>query len=897
MLQRLFRGRTAIAASLTPAHARMEIEPLECRQLLTTYYVSPAGNDASSGTSTSAPWKSITKVNQVNFKAGDAIYFKGGSTFNGTVTFDSNDKGTATAPIVVSSYGGGKATINAGGGDGIYAHNTAGFNINNLRFDTAGRLNNSGAGIYFLNDLNTSTKLQYVHIDGVDAGNFGNSGIYIAGQLPTGSTVHNGFNDIRITNSAVHDNTMFGIRINGNANDAHTNLYIGSVRAYNNVGKGDTARTNGNGIMVGNVTNGTIEKSVAYNNGGNGNHCVGMWTINSTNVVFQYNESYSNRTAFDSDGGGFDIDGGCQSCTLQYNYSHDNYGAGFGVFQYIDAAAFNNNVVRYNISQNDGRHNSYNGIRLWSPQTGGLKNVEIYNNTVYMTKPASGDPRALFIKTPTTNVHIRNNIFFVTGGLTVAEIADGQSGLLMQDNNYYAGGSPVNIIYGANTYTSIAAFRAGTGQESVNGQAVGTSADPKFVNAGGGGTVGIGNSLASNLSAYELTSGSPMINTGLNLKTQFGVSTGTHDFYGNSLPQGGAFDIGANEAGSNPPSSGGTTTGGSIAGTVFDDFNSNGVRDSGDNGISGITIYNDANNNNVMDSTEARTTTDSSGAYKFSNLVAGNYKIRQTLQSGWGQTTPSNGYGHTIALASNQLVSAMDFGTVQNGGTPTPPPATGGTISGTVFNDTNSNGILDTGEAGVANITIYNDANNDYVMDPSEIRTTTDSSGNYSFTGLAAGNYKIRQILQTGWSQTTPSNGYGHTIALATNQQSTGQNFGTIQGSSGASQPTGGSIAGRVFNDSNGNGILDAGETGVAGITVYNDANNDYIMQSTEMRTTTDSSGDYFFASLAAGNYKIRQIVQSGWSQTTPSKGYGWTISLATNQSVSSKNFGTEQIA
>src|SRR5690242_19940317 len=124
MLQSLFRGRMTTAAPLTPA--LMEIEPLEMRQLLTAYYVSPAGNDASAGTSTSAPWKTITKVNQVNFKAGDQIYFKGGSTFNGTITLDVNDKGTSTAPIKVSSYGGGKAIINAGGGNGLYAYNTAG---------------------------------------------------------------------------------------------------------------------------------------------------------------------------------------------------------------------------------------------------------------------------------------------------------------------------------------------------------------------------------------------------------------------------------------------------------------------------------------------------------------------------------------------------------------------------------------------------------------------------------------------------------------------------------------------------------------------------------------------------------------------------------------------------
>ena len=77
----------------------------------TTYYVSPTGNNANSGTSINDPWQTITKINSTDF-IGDTILFLGGSTFTGNITFSSSDNGTAANPIVIGSYGTGKAVIN-----------------------------------------------------------------------------------------------------------------------------------------------------------------------------------------------------------------------------------------------------------------------------------------------------------------------------------------------------------------------------------------------------------------------------------------------------------------------------------------------------------------------------------------------------------------------------------------------------------------------------------------------------------------------------------------------------------------------------------------------------------------------------------------------------------------
>ncbi len=329
--------------------------------------------------------------------------------------------------------------------------------------------------------------------------------------------------------------------------------------------------------------------------------------------------------------------------------------------------------------------------------------------------------------------------------------------------------------------------------------------------------------------------------------------------------------------------------GGSITGTVYNDANGSRTQDIGEAGVAGITVYNDANNNVKLDAGELTTVTDANGGYTFAGLSSGSYKIRQILQSGWTQTTPANNYGWTITLATNQQLTGKDFGTRQT------PVSTGGSISGTVYNDANANAKRDSGEAGVAGITIYNDANNNSKLDSGELTTITDANGAYALSGLSAGSYKIREILQSGWSQTTPTNNYGWTITLASNQQLTGKDFGTKQSGVTPPPPTGGSISGTVFNDLDGDGVKDSNEVGVGNITIYNDANNNSKLDNGELTTTTDSNGAYTLANLAAGSYKIREILQSGWLQTTPAKNYGWTITLGSNQQLIGKNFGTKQ--
>src|SRR5262245_61226349 len=80
----------------------------------TTYYVSPTGNDASSGTTQAQAWATITRVNQLSYslQPGDQILFQRGGTYRGALLIAS--AGTAAQPITIGAYGSGAKPVLTG---------------------------------------------------------------------------------------------------------------------------------------------------------------------------------------------------------------------------------------------------------------------------------------------------------------------------------------------------------------------------------------------------------------------------------------------------------------------------------------------------------------------------------------------------------------------------------------------------------------------------------------------------------------------------------------------------------------------------------------------------------------------------------------------------------------
>ena len=508
----------------------------------TDYYLSSTGNDNNAGTM-SLPWKTIAKLNTRSFRAGDKILLSGGSTFFGNLTLGSDDSGSATNPITIGSFGQGRATINGGEGCCIFIYNTSGIIVKDLilsgNWDAVTQKGNTTAGLSIYIDLPNNTKLNYIKCENLEVKGFKTAGIGI-GSWPTDASF-SGFHDVVVNNCEVHDNGDNGISSYGYWNPAsglfsHRNIKITYCKAYNNRGITDKGNNSGSGIILSGVDGGLIERCVAYNNGElnnfSGGGPVGIWAWEATNVTIQYNESYSNNSKT-LDGGGFDLDGGVSNSALQYNYSHDNKGPGYLVYQFSGARKLNNNVVRYNISENDG-------YGLFIGGGSDVTNNLIYNNTFFSN---IGKPGFIGWGIGVGN-KVYNNIFCTSGELFRIN-AQPTGNITMLGNNYWRLGAPFFGTYHEISYNSLSSFRAATGQEKHNGNDMGFHLDPMFNNPGNGPTLNDADLLPS-LTNYSLKQGSPLIDAGMHLTNLFGIQMGPRDFNGNSIPQN-KYDIGANE--------------------------------------------------------------------------------------------------------------------------------------------------------------------------------------------------------------------------------------------------------------------------------------------------------------------------------------------------------------
>jgi protocatechuate 3,4-dioxygenase beta subunit len=313
----------------------------------------------------------------------------------------------------------------------------------------------------------------------------------------------------------------------------------------------------------------------------------------------------------------------------------------------------------------------------------------------------------------------------------------------------------------------------------------------------------------------------------------------------------------------------GNTTTGAITGTKFEDNNADGVRDNGEGGLSGVTIYADVNDNDARDAGEPSTTTAGNGSYTL-NVIPGGYTIREELPAGYECSVGTIGDFDTCereaTVAASGTSANNNFGNFRRA-----------SISGLKFNDPNGNGTQDVGEDPIAGVTIYLDGSNGRPANdqfdpadpenslPAETSTTTDASGNYSFTNLLPGNYTVREVPPTGTLCTFPggtdaSCEYNFT-PLASGVNSTGNNFGN-------SAP--GSISGTKFEDLNANGSKDGDEGPLANVTIYVDANDNDALDTGEASTTTDALGNWTLNNIPAGTRTVREVQPTDYTCTAP---------------------------
>ena len=379
-------------------------------------------------------------------------------------------------PSRSGSYNG-QATINSGTNTGCFVYGVGGVWIVGLTFTgKPGSGTQSGINfeMYWGNAVNDR-----VHACTI-------SGYHEAGILIEGTGSTTGVNGLQITSNSIHDNVETGIYSVAANDHSIVNLYVGYNQVYNNYGDG-TSFCTGSGIELADVNGAMVEYNTAYLNGSRGgNGGVGIWAYSSNNVTFQYNDSYDNLTTRGNDGDGFDFDADVSNSLMQYNFASGNDGAGFALNQWWNDNDETGDVVRYNISQNNGRKDNYAGIDVW----GKVENAKIYNNTVYAIPGINGVSQALrisnneFTYLHPSNVDIIDNIFVSTGGTMLvnatAAAMNGASNIVFAGNDYYSSGSTFRISYDGVGYNSLTNWQSRTGEEKIQGKSVGLALNPLF---------------------------------------------------------------------------------------------------------------------------------------------------------------------------------------------------------------------------------------------------------------------------------------------------------------------------------------------------------------------------------------------------------------------------------
>jgi hypothetical protein len=489
------------------------------------YFVSPTGNDDRSG-SEAEPWRTLAKVNATALQPGDRVLLEGGRTFSGPLELGSDDHGTPTRNIVVTSFGAGRAVIDGANGRAVTVDGCDHVLLQRLKLVGAGRkTGNVTDGLLLAHSTGSS-------VDDIEVSGFRHSGVEISGTR-----------DARITSVYAHENGFAGIRSGG---DVSRNLYIGHCRTENNPGDPSILDNHsGNGIIVGHAEVALVEYCEATFNGWDqpwtGNGPVGIWTHDADRVTIQHCVAHHNRSTA-HDGGGFDFDGGVTNSVLQYNYSHDNFGSGYLICQYEGAPRFASNVVRYNVSQDDGLFDHDAGIFVWVGGDG-MESTVVHNNTIWNTKGSAvaygiSDKHAGALP----EIRFFNNILVSRGPQILGRPGTRARIGAFRGNLYWAMGERGFRVDG---FTSLADWAAASGQETVDGRLVGLFADPALPRTGPAMLTDPGD--LHRLVEYLLAEHSPAVGAGLDLRKEFRIDPGPVDFYGNPLPPDGRPSIGAHE--------------------------------------------------------------------------------------------------------------------------------------------------------------------------------------------------------------------------------------------------------------------------------------------------------------------------------------------------------------
>lgn len=529
----------------------------------TTYYVDCSA--ASNGTGTQAsPWNNLATVSARTFAPGDSLLFKRGTTCVGFFYFSS--AGTSSARITIGAYGTGATPII----DGNFTQATVELmNPDYVTMQDLEVINGRTWGILATTNVpgvSTGLILQNLTVHHVTGGVYQTQNrkwtglvVLAPGVIDLPQTDADGglmwnwerlthFDTVLIDNVNAYDTTLWGgifvwgMQLEGDTqwkNHAQDrtrrskNITVRNSLVHDTFGDGFAMYLSDNVLMENNVVyrSGMEPPNPANPAGGTTGTPVALWYWSADSVTGQFNEAYDNHSP-GVDGGAFDLDYYSSNGNYQYNYAHDNSAYCVGIFG-AEHVATVNSIFRYNIcagngtqatlidgSVKEGRGEIY--PCTWN--VGSLDGVQIYGNTLYVNATVAVDwCSGGTAKNGTSPMTFRNNLIVST-----------------TQNPYGVGLTMFPWLRDYNLWY----YTLGTLAADPSPEAHGKYNQNPLVNSLG--YHGIGKPTTQ----WTLQTGSPAINAGTNPCTGVtGCTVGTRDFFGaTSLPLGGAFDIGADEA-------------------------------------------------------------------------------------------------------------------------------------------------------------------------------------------------------------------------------------------------------------------------------------------------------------------------------------------------------------
>lgn len=410
---------------------------------VTYYFDSVNGSDLNQGISSEKPFRTLNKINEIDFNSGDSILLSNGSYFNGNIKLiDKND-------IHISNYNNQEKTypiINSKGHiAGVYIENSSNISVTNIQVTANGggvieeyenlstnKITDKAimrAGIL----VNVSKKkiFKNILIDNVIVSNvfFEDLGFkrdpsevrtsmgtqaYGFGIRFFNSSQSGSIEDIIVSNCFIENVGHTGIKMTSSIGNRFKNIEVSNNRLL---------RTGGPSIQFSRVEDLHVYGNEVKFSGspddtrkwGRGS---GLWTWGSSNVLIEKNSfMYANGPA---DSAGVHIDFNCDNVIIQHNLSVGNAGG------FIEILGNNYNCsYRYNISVNDGhrikgQNNAFQeGKTFWlsgfigrGRERNGPFNSYIYNNTIYVKEDIISK---IAVDKASNGVLVANNIFHIEG--------------------------------------------------------------------------------------------------------------------------------------------------------------------------------------------------------------------------------------------------------------------------------------------------------------------------------------------------------------------------------------------------------------------------------------------------------------------------------------------------